>query len=228
MKLIILIAAALTLPAFAERSQTVRLSKACETELKNRYLTAEARFLARAGETLAGTLEARVTSSYWPDRPDMNLGVALEDKADGRYVRYGAKVSKEDAKACGNLELVRATQSACRYSRGEGPESLTEIQGLRFTEGPAIRPSDRLSKIQEEQIRALLDTDKSGAPLAELIKNTDDGELSSATVILPDGKALDYFGAYGGDNPYGAFFVSRTDTVAGTNSDGSVCIKYLK
>ncbi len=64
--------------------------------------------------------------------------------------------------------------------------------------------------------------------MADLIKDTDDQELTTGQVTLPNGRKLDYFGAYGGDNPFGKFFVAGTSEVAGDNSDGSICINYLK
>jgi hypothetical protein len=207
----------------------VELTKACEKQLKETYLKIESDYLAAKGEALAGPLKATVSSSYWPDRPDMNLGVRIEEEIDGRYVSYGAKVSKDDARACRNLSFTRRDKSACRYSRSEGPASLTEIRGLAFREGRAIKPGSRLSKIEEQQIRAFLGgEDNKNSTIKELIESTDDQELSTAKVTLPDGTELDYFGAYGGDNPFGIFFVAGSTDKAGENSDGSVCISYLK
>jgi|GEM_PF-5031247 len=228
MKIFILFIAMVSIPVFAAPGE-VTLSKACSAKLEAEALKAETAFLTAAGETIASKLEASVGLSYWPKRDDVNIGVRVTDEADGRYVRYGAKVLKADARQCQNITLVRRTEAACRYSRHEGPESLTEIKGITYQEGRAIKPDSRLSQLEETQIRTLLaQNGEPGATVAELIQGTDDGELSTATVTLPDGKILEYFGAYGGDNPYGLFFVAGTATVAGDNGDGSICIGYIK
>lgn len=226
MKILILTLALISGSAFA--AGDVQLSKECKAQLKKDILAKEAAFLAAAGETLAGPLTADVGVNYWPKRQDASVFVRVEEEVDGRTVSYGAKALKTDIRACKNINLVRRTELACRYSRFEGPDSLTEIKGITFKSGRTIKPNSRLNKVEEQQIQTWLDSEKTGASLAELIKSTDEGELSSATVTLPDGKVLDYYGAYGGDNPYGIFYVEGTMEVAGDNGDGSICIKYLK
>lgn len=227
MKVLILSAILVSSSAFAAL-ENVKLTKDCSAKLEEEVRRSETAYLKANGEELASEITATAGLSYWPARPEATVSVLAEDELDGRYVRWFAKVSKEDVRQCRNIQLVRRTEAACRYSRSEGPDSLTEIKGFSFKSGRDIKANTRLTAIEEAQIRAFLDGEKSGASVAELINDTDDNELSTAQVTLPDGKKLDYFGAYGGDNPFGTFFVSGTTQVAGDNSDGSICIKYLK
>lgn len=224
MKFVLLAAALISAPAFAENLRDVDLTTACENTLKEFATKAEYSYLAAKGETLASTLEAVVYTSYWPAKEDMNISVQVEDKADGRYVNYRAKVLKTDAVAC-KINVKRADDTACRYSTGDGPDGLNEIKGLKFVSGENITPETKLTKIQFAQIKAFLGNNGQDDTVKEMIEGTDDGELSTGTLTLPNGKVLSYFGAYGGDNPYGIYFEQDTTNAAGENSDGSVCIK---
>lgn len=223
MKLLFLASVLLSTNAFATNIREVEITNACEESLKEYALNAEYNYLAQKGETLASKLEAEVMTSYWPAEADMVVSVRVEDKADGRYVSYRAKVSKVDALAC-KIKVKRSNSTACRYSTGEGPDGLNEINGLKFVDGKTLSAKSDLSDLEKAQIKAFLGND-SNEPVEQLIENTDDGELSTGTLTLPSGKVLSYFGAYGGDNPFGIFFVKGTTRVAGDNSDGSVCIK---
>lgn len=227
MKILILALGLVSGSAFAAL-EDVELSDKCAAKLENEVLKSETDYLKANGEVVASEIKASAGIGYWPARPEVSISVKAEDELDGRYVHWVAKASKEDVRQCKNINLVRRTASACRFSRDEGPSSLEEIKGMTYKNGRDIKPGSRLNEIEEAQIRAFLDVDQRGTPIAEMIKSTDDGELSTATVTLPDGKVLDYYGAYGGDNPYGQFFLSGTTENAGSNGDGSICINYLK
>jgi hypothetical protein len=225
MKLFLLAAAALiSSSAFAAPIRDVELTTACENTLIDFAVKAEYKFLADQGETLASKLEGVVYTSYWPAKEDMSVSVQVEDKADGRYVNYRAKVLKVDALAC-KINVKRDASTACRYSTGDGPEGLNEIKGLKFVDGEKIAADAKLTKLQAEQIKAFLGNNGSDDNVKELIEGTDDSYLSTGTLTLPNGKVLSYLGAYGGDNPFGIFFEQGTTKVAGENGDGSVCIQ---
>jgi hypothetical protein len=198
MKFIVLVA---LLSAATAHARDFKLTDACKEGLQAAALQAETSNLQAQGETLASKLDADVQLSYWPDRPEVTVMVRLED----------ALVCK--------IPLMRKDSSACRYSRSEGSESLAEIRGIQFKSGRTIKAGAELSKLEQSQVRMFLDNDGSNASasIRELIEGTDDRSLSTGT--------LTYLGAYGGDNPFGMFFKSGTAQVAGTNGDGSVCIK---
>lgn len=224
MKLLILATVLISANAFAAPLREVDLTTACEESLKDFALKAEYDYLAAKGEALASKLEAVVYTSYWPAKEDMAVSVHVEDKADGRYVNYRAKVLKTDAVAC-KIKVKRADDTACRYSTGDGPDGLNEIKGLKFVDGKDIPADAQLSELENAQILKFLGNEGGKETVKELIEATDDGELSTGTLTLPNGQELTYFGAYGGDNPYGIFFQAGTTKAAGDNGDGSVCIK---
>ncbi len=225
MKLLMIALALFSHTVFA--AGEVELSKECKTKLSEEVLSSETAYLAATGETIAHKLKADVQINYWPARDSVNIVVHAEDPADGRSVAYTATVLKTEARVCENIKLVRKTAGACRYSRHQGPESLTEIKELRFKAGQTIDGRDQISAVVEAQLRQLLDGQDGLETIGALIDATDDHEVSTATVTLPDGKVLDYYGAYGGDNPYGAFFKTGENVKVGSNNDGSVCIGYF-
>lgn len=202
----------------------LKLSEKCKSSLKAKALKLETARLAADGEELVSALVSNVHFNYWPKQDTANVLVVLEDEADGRLAVYGAKVLKTDAAKCA-IPIVRRDKSSCRYSVGNGPESLNEITGLKFVSGTDIKPTTKLTALQKEQITIMAGGNEDGLTIPELIKQTDDGELSTGTLTLPNGRNLTYLGAYGGDNPFGTFFKSGTAQVAGTNSDDSVCIR---
>jgi hypothetical protein len=223
MKLFVLATALISATAFADPLREVDLTTACEDSLKAFATKAEYDYLAAKGEKLVGELEAVVYTSYWPAKEDMNVSVQVEDKTEGRYVNYRATVLKTDAVAC-KINVKRADDTACRYSTGDGPEGLNEIKGLKFVDGENIKPDAKLTKLQAAQVKAFLGNGSDDS-VKDLIEGTDDSYLSTGTLTLPNGKVLSYFGAYGGDNPFGIFFEQGTTNVAGENGDGSVCIR---
>ncbi|MGE4133880.1 MAG: hypothetical protein AB7F86_19750 [Bdellovibrionales bacterium] len=211
--------------AFAELTE-VNLTPACKNTLETQALNKETAHLSAAGEVLASKLEARATLSYWPEAKDVAVGVMVEDPADGRYVRYRAKVLKTELAAC-QIQLERQAHTACRYSRAGGPDSLTEIPGFQYQEGRTIRAQDPMSSLEIDQVHRALSDDNAApieAEVRQMIQDTDDGEVTTGTVILPSGSRLTYVGAYGGDNPYGTFFKEGTVQVAGSDSDSDICI----
>lgn len=205
----------------------VELTPACEAELQERAAAEETAYLKNTNQTLASHLKAEAYLSYWPAKEDATVGVLVEDPADGRYVYYSAKVLKTDIAAC-KIKLRRDDTSACRYSSDDGPEGLLSIKGMSYAQGEMITPDQTFSDLLANQVRAFLGELYSSIDASELIRSTDDQELSSGTLTLPDSRKLSYFGAYGGDNPFGIFFIEGTTTVAGDNGDGSVCISPLK
>lgn len=206
-------------------AEDVALTEACKSSLQKSSIFREIHRLEKKREVLASQLTADVQLSYWPDRDDVTVVVHLEDPVDGRSVSYAQKVLKTDARTC-KIKLHRRNDSECRYSRPDGgPEALNSIPGLQFVSGRTIRPNSKINALEEAQIRQFLDTDGSDTSLADLIGATDDGELSTGTVQFSNGHQLTYYGAYGGDNPYGIYFVAGAITVAGKNSDGSSCLK---
>jgi len=221
-----ILATTITLLAITQaQAEEFRLTDACKESLESRTIKAEKTWLKSHGETLASSLEADTSLSYWPNRNTVSVQVTVKDPVDGRYVSYSAKVLKTEALEC-RIPLARQDKHACRFSRHEGPESLNDIPGLKFNVGRTIRPGMPLTELEANQITLFLDHDKTGeSSVDELIRTTDDGELSTGTLELADGSTLTYFGAYGGDNPFGIFFVTGTTDIAGTNGDGSVCIK---
>lgn len=209
--------------AHAERFE---LSAECRTRLESQALQLELTFLESRGEALASQLSAVSHVNHFPRSGVATVVVMLEDEVDGRYVRYSQETSKENVRAC-RVQLTRRDHSSCRYSRGNGPESLNEIAGVHFSEGGVIRAGARLNALQKSQIRLFLDP-KNYSPEAstdELIKQTEDQYLSTGAVVISSGLRLTYYGAYGGGNPFGTFFSEGTVQVAGTSSDGSVCIR---
>jgi hypothetical protein len=202
----------------------VKLTKQCEASLKATALKMETAKLAADGEVLASKLEAVVYTSYWPAKEDMSVSVHIEDPVDGRSISYGAKVLKSDALQC-KIPVQRRNDSFCRYSRSEGPESMTEIAGITWATTKDIKVGDRTSELEAQQIRAFLGDGDANQDVNELLDGTDDDEVNLGTLTLPDGRVLTYMGAYGGDNPHGVFFNEGTTTVSGSNGDGSVCIK---
>jgi hypothetical protein len=224
MKTLILAAALISTGAFAGGPRDVSLTDSCEETLKDFALKAEYGYLATKGETLASTLDATVYLSYWPAKDDASVTVHVEDAADGRHVRYLAKFLKANADAC-DMQLKRADNSYCRYSTDDGPDGLNEISALKFEAGEKISADTKLTKLATAQVKAFLGQNSPYDTVKELIEGTDDGELSTGTLSLPNGKTLTYLGAYGGDNPFGIFFEKGTTKTAGENSDGSVCIK---
>lgn len=211
--------------ASAANIRDVKLTDACETSLKDFAIRAETDLLSAMGETLASKLEAEVYLSYWPLKEDVAIGVNVEDKADGRYVRYRASVLKSDAMSC-RITLERATKSACRYSSADGIDGLLSIPAMSYLKGEKITPETKLTSLQSDQIRAFLGGNGLEGSVKEMITDTDDGYLTTGTLTLPSGKKLAYYGAYGGDNPFGIFFKQGSTIVAGDNSDGSICLNY--
>ncbi len=223
MKKIILGTLLATSTVFAQRE--VELTKQCEKALKTQAVQAEAAKLKADGEVFT-KLRGDVQLSYSPVKPDMVVRVIVEDRTDGRFASYRAKVLKTDALQC-KIPIVRSGEG-CRYSADDGPKSLNKIKGISFKNGKTIKPEDSLTELEQQQIRAVLVYGDEGASVPELIRQTDDGELSTGNLTLPAGRKLTYYGAYGGDNPYGTFFEEGTATVAGDNGDGSICIQYKK
>lgn len=221
---LLLLAALIAVPAQAENIRDVKLTDACKASLEKFALEAETKFLAAKGEALASKLEAEAYTGYWPEKADMTVSVSVEDKADGRGVRYSAKVLKTDALQC-KIKLERREDSYCRYSTADGAEGLNEIAGLKMVFGKNIEADAKLTKLQADQIRLFLGNNGGDDSVKEMIEHTDDGYLTTGTVTYKSGRKLTYYGAYGGDNPVGIFFNEGTMEVVGENGDGSVCLR---
>lgn len=226
MKILALFLAAITWSEANAFAQTELVSVACRAKLEARILNVEKARLRELGEELASELVAETSTFRFPNRPEAQISVRLTDPADGRRVSYSAKALKADLRAC-RVRLERNDAKACRYSRPDGgPDALNEIPGLRFREVRMIKPTTRLSALEERQVRAFLNDYQDGeATISELIEGTDDKELSVGTLSLPGGRTLTYYGAYSGDTPMGMFFVQGTTRVAGDNGDNRVCIQ---
>ncbi|MFN7730232.1 MAG: hypothetical protein ACK5P7_13820 [Bdellovibrio sp.] len=223
MKTTLLLAATLSASISFGAIRDVTLTKQCEASLKATALQMETAKLAADGEVLASELESTIGLSYWPAKEHASVSVRLEDPIDGRSILYSAKVLKSDALQC-KIALKRNDDSFCRYSRSEGPSSMTEIPGITWAETKDIKVGDRMSALEEKQIQAFLGEGRN-EDVNELIDGTDDHEVNFGTLTLPDGRELTYLGAYGGDNPHGIFFAAGTTTVQGANGDGSVCVQ---
>lgn len=198
------------------------LSPSCKAKLTKGVVKAELAFLAAKGETLASEFE---TQSYVNSQPNRDYGVAvvaLEDPADGRSVRYKARVSPGDVADCA-INLVRDDETYCRYSTGEGPDALNDLPGLKFVSGDNIEAKGPHTELQTRQVRAFLGKEEADKSLEDLIGQTDDGYLSTGTLTTQTG-TYDYFGAYGGDNPYGVFFFQGTTKEFTQNGDGFICL----
>lgn len=202
---------------------TFDLTPACEAKLKTETVAAENSLLAAKGETLASGLSGEVYLSYYPTKPTVSITVRVSDAKDGRSVDYRASALKTDAADC-KVEVRRIDESACRFSSEGGPDSLAEIAGVTYTSGADLLPEQEISELVQSQVKAFLGDFDPEADVPALIRGTDDEELSTGTLALPGGRTLDYFGAYGGDNPFGIFFETGTTTPAGSNSDGSMCV----
>jgi hypothetical protein len=138
---------------------------------------------------------------------------------------WGKKgVSLEQVNAC-SIELEREEGSECRYS-SEGEDELLDRSGATIVREATLKPTTKLSKIEAKQIESFLQFEGEEQTVSELIAGTDDGEVIKKILAFPNGKRLEYYKAYGGDNPHGAFFLEKTTTVAGSNSDDSICINY--
>lgn len=209
--------------AHATPTQHPKLSAACEAKLTKGVLKAELALLAGKGEKLASKFETTAYVNGLFKTEGYAAVVSLEDPADGRSVRYSARVSKEDVSSC-NITLKRNDASYCRYSTGEGPDALNEIAGLKFVGGENIEAKGPYTETQKKQIREFLGSEEPSKTLEQLIGETDDGYLSTGTLTMPNGSTYDYFGAYGGDNPYGVFFVKGTIQAYAQNGDGSICL----
>lgn len=212
--------------SFGETLRNVKLPKACAAQLETLAINAEAKRMKADGEVLAGPLEASAGISYWPAKEGVSLSVRVEEAIEGRTVSYSAKVTKDDVEACRIPTLKRNDAGACRYSRHEGPESMTEIAGITWKNGKDIKAGDRISALEKEQILGYFAEGDMSADLNEVINATDDNEINTGTLTLPDGRQLTYMGAYGGDNPHGVFYVEGTAKAQGSNGDGSICIGY--
>ncbi|NUN07067.1 MAG: hypothetical protein HUU57_15065 [Bdellovibrio sp.] len=203
------------------------LSKACEAKLEQQALSLETTRLADLREVVAGKLEADVTYSYSPIKSKVSLTVSVEDKVDGRHASYRVSVLKTEAENC-EVTLTEAslsTQFLCRYSSYEGPEGLLNIPGVTYQDGPSLTPESILTNLQKDQVLSFLGSYGESDP-GKAIEQTDDSEVLTAFIGLPDGRLVMYMGAYGGDTAFGVFFYHGTTGVAGDNSDGSVCIGY--
>lgn len=203
------------------------IPKDCEVSLENHVLDLESTHLAATGQKLASPLTSELFMSYYPHKPEVSIGVVIEEPIEGRRVTYGIKVLKKDALKCqvSFTKETRREKTACRYSRTDGPGSMTEIPGITMTEGSRLEHDGTFTELQKKQIVAFLGKDGTQGNPADLVAETDDQYLTTGEFTLPDGSKLEYFGAYGGDNPFGAFFKKGTTKQVGENSDGFVCIK---
>lgn len=221
--------AALQIANAQSKVQPVELSAACKKQIEAFALKSELALVAQKGDKLASRFEAVSYVNHFPKEAVANVVVQLEDAADGRSVSYSAKVKKSDIAKC-QINLARA-KYGCRYSTSDGPDGLNSIKGLKYVSGDMVSSSEGLSALQKRQIVKFLNGVNKISESKEidfLIQQTDDQELSTGELTLPDGRVMSYFGAYGGDNPYGIFFLKGTVAVAGDNGDGFVCISEKK
>ncbi len=197
----------------------------CIEKVRAEVIQRETEFLQARGETLASPFEASVYNRIRTQGDEVHLVVVLEDPADGRWVRYELRTHSAALAEC-KVAPSRMSKSACRYSRDTGPEALNQIKGLSFLAAEDLKPDAKLTSLQESQIRIFLeDSASASASIREWIKQTDDQRLSTGKVTLPSGIRLTYYGAYGGENSFGIFFLEGTLHVAGKNSDAFVCLQ---
>lgn len=203
---------------------TYMVSPQCKEKVEAQVLTNEAKILAANNAQVASELTTTMSAySSHQQKDKLVVRMTIQDSIDGFYVTYRALVSQEQYNRC-EISMERESHWNCRYSNYEG--EFEAIPGMKWVDGPRISSEDGLTDIQKQQIRTWLDTvnPQENYTLLELIQHTDDQELLTAKVTLPDGKVLDYYKAYGGDNPFGVFFFENTTEEAGVNSDSDLCI----
>lgn len=204
-----------------------QLTRECESWLQNRTIEDEQITLFGRGERLASEFQAKIHLRYEPYEPTVRVIVRLEDPADGRSIKYAATVLKGAALEC-KIPLERVETSYCRYSRTKGPESLSEISGLKFIPGRSIKSNDELSILENLQIREFLlsfDPENPNKSTDAMIDEMDYKEVTTGRLEIKGSRPLDYVGTFNGGNPFGYFFVSGTTRIVGEMADDNVCIK---
>lgn len=215
---------AIAISVGANAGRPVPLGNACVDQLKEQILQKESAYFRENFKTEIGEPEVWGYGSLQGDGTYTFNGT-IYDLTDGRAVDYrAAKISKKDAESC-NIELKRDATFACRYS-SDGDDEFQDRSGAKFVREVTLKPTTKLSKIEEEQIVSFLENNDTPYPASELIAATDDGEITKRVVEFKNGVRADYYKAYGGDNPFGVFYRQNTMEMIGENSDDSICIKY--
>lgn len=197
-----------------------KISEICEQTLQKNLLR-------QASAVIGYQLNAdNVEYSMWYNAPKGKLNLSITSLEDGAHFSFDAVATEQQVKSC-SLQPVYDARNSCRYSNYSEID-LDQIDKLVFGMSLDIKNDKKLNNTQKEQIRDLLQYDDQAVSLNDLIADTDDGEVIYQPVTLPTGQELDYYKAYGGDNPFGIFYYQGTLDVAGTNSDGSICISFPK
>lgn len=219
MKLALALLATVSLNAFAKD-----LTSECKKELSQQMIALENKYLDGIGAKLTQP-EVHIWANE--NKGKVSVGGWVEDTTDGRSVRYGDKtVTVREFETC-DIQLERDNSSQCRFS-ADGDDELTEKLGWKLTHEVTITPTTKLYPIEKQQVMYFLDDSMTydETKIPELIKSTDDGSISKANYTLKNGVEVTYFKAYGGDNPYGTFYLTGTTTHVGSNGDGDICIGY--
>jgi hypothetical protein len=213
----------LIFPYMASAADQIELTELCKEQLKVAALKMETDRIAAEMDTLASPFKVSFSMNYAQKEDKVTVGVHLNEKKEGRDVTYRGTVSNAEALEC-QIPLKRWDELSCRYSRYGGPKALNRIKGLKFKYVKTLSPESQLTTLEEQQIRAWIGDRGANESVAELIRGTDDGELSVGILKLPKDRFLTYYGGHAGDNPFGMFFIEGTTQTAGHNSDDDVCI----
>jgi hypothetical protein len=198
------------------------LTDECKASVEEKALEQEQTYLKENGQVVAGKLEATLSMFFWPqkDQP-ARVSVRVLDQVDGRYTFYKTLITPESAKNC-VISPKRSTGQSCRYSNAmDNEDGLDSIQGMSIESVKTVN-ADNAEPMESEQILLMLDN----SDLQVAIDQTDEKVIEKYLIITPEGKRLDYFKYYAGDNPVGMMFVENTTEYAGDNSDDSICIGY--
>lgn len=200
-------------------AQANGISERCQTQLKKVAVT-EINKLAKNY-----TSESQIDFTFRIDERHGILSLQSTGKEDGLFVQFQAPINAKNLDTC-HLDLSYNIEQSCRFS-SYGDVNFNNIPGVSLGRTKHITKDAGLSEIQKQQLRSVLVYGEDPTfSLDQLIQNTDDQEVLYQKVTLPDGRTLDYYRAYGGDNPYGSFFIFQTTIKAGENSDGDICISF--
>ena len=194
----------------------------CKMKIEAEAVFAENDFLAQFNVKV----EQPDLYSYVSQRKDGTFAaqVWIMDEFDGKSVTYKAEnLSQSDVLSC-KIPLSRVAEGACRYG-GSGEDDFLLKAGAVEISSRVIKPTSAMTNLEVRQIMGFL-TDDGRGDVRDVIDETDDGEVIQKVWTMPNGKVLEYYKAYGGDNAFGVIYLQGTVEKTGYNSDGDICLGF--
>lgn len=198
------------------------VGEVCKMKIEAEAMFSENYFLAQFNTKI----EQPDIYSYVNQRSDGTFAahVWITDEFDGKSSIYIAEnLSQSDVLTC-KISLNRVAEGACRYG-GSGEDDFLAKAGAVEISSRVIAPTSAMTNLEERQIIDFL-TDDGRGDVRDVIGETDDGEVIQKVWTMPNGKILEYYKAYGGDNAFGVIYLQGTVEKIGYNSDGDICLGF--